>query len=100
MRIRFCKCFPHFIAYLKGEKKRTPLQKSRETRPSSVSTMALGSLLNAAAVARRHCLRFACGKLIAMSIMKLNEFVYPAQFTRLMGEVVQPSSSKQNIRTE
>lgn len=29
-----------------------------------------------------HCLRFTCGKLIAMSIMLLNEFVYPAQFTK------------------
>lgn len=27
-----------------------------------------------------HCLRFACGILIAMSIMLLNEFVYPARF--------------------
>lgn len=41
-----------------------------------------------------HCLRFTCGKLIAMSIMLLNEFVYPAQFTKMMGEMLQLLSSK------
>lgn len=51
-------------------------------------------LAAAVAAAVVHCLRFTCGKLIAMSIMLLNEFVYPAQFTKMMGEMSQPLSSK------
>lgn len=35
-----------------------------------------------AAAAAAHCLSLTCGKLIATSIMLLNEFVYPAQFTK------------------
>lgn len=45
-------------------------------------------------VATEHCLSFTCGKLIAMSIMLLNEFVYPVQFTKMMGEMLQPLSSQ------
>ncbi len=46
------------------------------------------------AAAAAHCLSFTCGKLIATSIMLLNEFVYPAQFTKMMGEMLHPLSSK------
>lgn len=47
-----------------------------------------------AATAAVHCLSLTCGKLIATSIMLLNEFVYPVQFTKMMGEMLQPLSSK------
>lgn len=53
-----------------------------------------------------HCLRFACGILIAMSIMLLNEFVYSARFyetdgggrwcRRLVLNILQQSKKNKN----
>lgn len=51
-------------------------------------------LIAAAAAVAVHCLSFTCGTLIATSIVLLNEFVYPAQFTKMMGKMLQPLSSK------
>lgn len=82
----------HFIAQQK-----TSLQKNEKPNPCQIQRWQCVSarvpywMLAAAAA---HCLSFTCGKLIATSIMLLNEFVYPAQFTKMMGEMLQPLSSK------